>query len=200
MPRAWVGETVVCAATGPSLTAEDLALVRDRARVIVVNDAYTVAPWADVLYAADARWWNWHQGANAFHGVKYSLSPEARVYGVTILRKGRTQGLSLDAGTLNTGLNSGYQAINLAVLYGAARIVLLGYDMLRGPGRREHFFGSHPSGGPPNLARFLPQFQTLVTPLAQAGVEVVNCTRRTAIRCFPQRPLEAEFPALAMVS
>jgi hypothetical protein len=63
--RAWEGKTVVCIAGGPSLTKEQLELVRaarerDAVRVIVINDAYLIAPWADVLYFADARWAKWH--------------------------------------------------------------------------------------------------------------------------------------------
>lgn len=60
----WRGQTVVCIATGPSLTPEQVALVeRWRAaggcRAIAINDAYLYAPWADALYFADVRWWQW---------------------------------------------------------------------------------------------------------------------------------------------
>ena len=49
VPRAWTGETVAILATGPSLTVPDDAAVRGRVRTIAVNDAVTIAPWADVL-------------------------------------------------------------------------------------------------------------------------------------------------------
>ena len=65
VPRAWVDETAVCIASGPSLTQADVDYVRGKARVIVVNNGYLLAPWADVLYAADARWWMLAQGRDA---------------------------------------------------------------------------------------------------------------------------------------
>ena len=47
--RRWPDETIVCAASGPTLTAADLAYARRRAPVVAVNDAIRLAPWAPVL-------------------------------------------------------------------------------------------------------------------------------------------------------
>lgn len=189
VPRLWPGSTVVCMGTGPSLCQADVDAVRGRARVIAVNDAYhnraTSCLWADVLYACDARWWKWHDGAPAFKGLKYALDPKAAAWpDVQVLRNLGIKGLSLDPSGLKTGHNSGYQAINLAVLLGASRIILLGYDM-----QGDHCFGSHPSKAGPNLALFRLMFPELVKPLKAAGVEIVNCTRKTALECFPRATL-----------
>jgi hypothetical protein len=181
---------VVCLGTGPSLTRADVDYVRGKARVIAINDAYTLAPWADVLYACDSKWWLWHKGAPTFAGLKFGLQPRATVWpSVTVLRSAGADGLELDPTGLRTGKNSGYQAINLAVHLGAARIVLLGYDMAG-----DHFFGSHPDRTRPPFALSLRLFGTLVAPLRAAGVEIVNCTRRTALTAFPQAPLEEVLP------
>jgi hypothetical protein len=32
-------------------------------------------------------------------------------------------------------------------------------------------------------------FKTQVAPLAEAGIEVINCTRKSALECFPKRDL-----------
>ena len=77
VPKAWSGETVVVIATGPSLTAEDVDYCRGKARVIAINDAYTLAPWADALYATDAKWWHWHRGVASFTGAKWSMEHSA---------------------------------------------------------------------------------------------------------------------------
>ena len=53
VPKLWPNSTVVCIGTGPSLTQADVDLCCSQARVIAVNDAYRMAPLADVLYAAD---------------------------------------------------------------------------------------------------------------------------------------------------
>ena len=194
VPRAWPGATVVCIATGPSLTAEDVEYVRGKARAIAVNNAYTLAPWADVLYGCDAQWWHWHQGVTTFAGAKWSLDHSAwhtyraRYADVALLQKTGANGLEHSPTGLRSGRNSGYQAINLAVHYGAARIVLLGYDM-QPSGGRSHFFGEHPNGSKSPYHHFRAAFETLVKPLEKKGIDVVNCTRRSALTAFRQAPL-----------
>jgi hypothetical protein len=187
--RVWPGSTVVCLGGGPSLTPADVDACRGQARVIAINDAYRLAPWADVLYACDDQWWKWHAGVPSFTGLKYSLTlPSNNTWGVQILRNDGPHGLATKPDSLRTGSNGGYQAINLAVHLGAARILLLGYDMARAAGKT-HWFGEHPKGAPPPFARMLQAFPTLVAPLAALGVEVVNCTPTTALRTFPRRAL-----------
>lgn len=176
--RLWPGATVVCVGTGPSLTRDDLAFCRGKAPLIVINDAYQWAPWADVLYACDDKWWLWHKGAPSFQGKKYTLST-SKWAGVEPLRNVGRTGLSLDPSGLCTGHDSGYQAINLAVLFGATKILLLGYDM-----RGDHCFGSHRDKSRPNFPLSLGAYQTLLGPLQAAGVEVVNCNPASALKAF----------------
>lgn len=193
VPKLWPGSTIVCLGGGPSLTAADVAYVQGKARVIAINDAYKLAPWADVLYACDAKWWEWHKGAPTYNGgLRYSLNSIARKWpGVQILRRTGDIGLELAPNGVRSGNNSGYQAINLAVHLGAARIVLLGYDMTGGS---SHWFGRHPDGSGPPFGLCLQKFPTLIKPLARLGITIVNCTRRTALTCFPQAPLETVLP------
>jgi len=87
----WKGATVVIIGGGPSLTERQVRSVERRAkseergakgeerkiRVIAVNDAYRLAPWADILYACEARWWFWHKGVLGFKGVKAALGWDA---------------------------------------------------------------------------------------------------------------------------
>lgn len=193
VPRLWPGHTIVCVAGGPSLTPDDVAYCRNRAPVLVINDAYRLAPWADVLYAADASWWRKHRGAPSFTGLKYSVQLDAADFpGVQILANTGDQGLEVQPWGLRTGRNSGYQAMNLAVHLGAARIVLLGYDMGHDAGEPSHWFGEHPA--PLNrhspYSTFRAAFETLVAPLQQCGVTVLNATRRTFLTCFPCGSLE----------
>lgn len=189
VPRLWPASTIVCLGGGPSLTAEDVEACRGRAQVIAINDAYRLAPWADVLYAADAKWWKWHTGVPSFTGLKYSLQPTAAQWpGVQVLQNTGERGLEVDPRGLRTGRNSGFQAMNLAVHLGARRIVLLGYDMQRA-GRQEHWFGDHPDRGHSPYGTFVPAFATLLEPLRALGVEVLNCSRVSALTCFLRSPL-----------
>jgi len=66
--------------------------------------------------------------------------------------------------------------------------------MMPGEDGALHWFGAHPAGlnnpDPDNLAAWAHAFTRMAPGLAQLGVEVVNCSRRTAITCFPRAPLE----------
>jgi hypothetical protein len=183
VPKAWPGETVVVIATGPSLTADDVDYCRGKARVIAINDATRLAPWADALYATDAKWWHWHKGVPEYTGPKWSLEHS---------QWHNTRALYPDVQRLrNTGpggRNSGYAAINLAVHYGASKIVLLGYDMQAVKGK-SHFFGEHPQKNTSPYAQFRQAFTTLVKPLAKLGIEIVNCSRNSVLTAFPKAEL-----------
>lgn len=195
VPMLAPGGTVVCFASGPSLTAEDVAFCRDRVDAsIAINTAYQLAPWATALYAADLEWWKWHKGAPHFAGLRYSVSRQAEGYGVQILRNAGTDGLALDRTALRTGRNSGYQALNLAVHFGAQRIILLGYDMQTGPKGEHHWHGNHPRHVSSPYTIFRKKFATLVGPLQALGIEVINCSPRTALSCFPKMTLAEALP------
>lgn len=196
VPRVWPGATVVCFASGPSLTREDAEYVRSKAYTIAINDAVTLAPWADVLYSSDNYWYVRQQGVKTFQGMKYAMSPRrnvlhnpfARWPEIQVLANTGETGLELEPTGLRTGRNSGYAAINLAVHFGASRIVLLGYDMSLGPKGEAHFDGKVGSG-PGHYHLFRESFRTLVGPLKAVGVTVINCSRRTALTAFPRGEL-----------
>jgi hypothetical protein len=192
VPREWVGETVTVLASGPSMSAEVAEMVRGKTRVIV-DDQFRLAPWADVLYAADWQWWTHENNADARHfaGTKVTLSMACPFPEVKLLRAGEDYGISDSSDALNTCKNSGWQAINLAYLYGAKRILLCGFDMRKGEDGRSHHFGEHPKGlEPPLLSTFRHYITRSAPELARRDVEVINCTMRSALTCFKKLPLE----------
>lgn len=201
VPREWAGETCVILATGPSLTQEDVDYVRGKARVLAVNDAYKLAPWASALYSTDARWWSWNKGAPEFTGPKWSMDHSAwanyrSAYpDVMKLRNTGSQGLERDPKGLKNGRNSGYAALNLAYHYGATRMILLGYNLQPRHGK-SHFFGDHPNKQQSPYAMFRRVFQSIVKPLEKSGIEVINCTTESALTCFPKGNLRDVLPAL----
>jgi len=214
VPPLWPRGTCVILGGGSSLTQADCAAVRGKAPVIAIKEAgycalpgeTAPAPWADVLYAADEKYWRFAHGAPDFPGLKYSIEdwPTAdRNYqpavlaarrqqypDVVLLRNTGATGLDRDPTGLRTGYNSGYQAINLAVHLGVARIILLGFDMWAGPGGRQNWFAKHPTHLDSQYALFLQAFATLPAPLAVAGVTVLNASRFTVLRVFPRVALE----------
>lgn len=195
VPRLWPGETVVILGAGPSLTVDDVAYVRGKARVIAVNTSYQLAPDADCLWATDAKWWKWHKGVPEFAGLKYSLERQGRQWpGVQVLRNTGDSGLDEDPSGIRHGRNGGYAAVNLAVHLGAVRILLLGYDMQRGPQGEHHWHPDHPQRTHSPYAVFLRNFETLVSPLRRLGIEVINCSRDTRLLCFPRMDLREALP------
>jgi hypothetical protein len=190
VPRIWGGETAFLVAGGPSLQHIDLAALAGR-NVVAVNDSYLLCPWAPVLYFCDRRWFDWHEKRSefrAFRGIKVTLDEDVlrRRDDIRGVKNTGTTGLERQPWGVRTGRNSGYQAINLAVHFGARRIVLLGYDMRVVDGRT-HWHHGHPVEARPTLYEscMLPNFPTLVEPLAELGVEVVNATPGSALTTFP---------------
>ena len=203
VPREWQGQTAVVLAPGPSLTVEDARYARERgAKVLAVKDAYHIDTTADVVYGADGYWWDQHEGVPAlgWSTLRVTVAPFAgdrwrKRYGdrFQVLRHDRVNaGLSLDQGELR-GNNSGSQAINLAVLFGAVRILLLGFDM-RPHGFRHHFFGNRPDRADPPYHLFIPTFEAMQSTLEMLGVSVINCTPESALTAFQQVPLREALP------
>lgn len=194
VPKLWPGCTMVCIGSGPSLTPEDVNYCRDKARVIVINNGYQLAPWADCLYAADGSWIREHQGAPSFHGFKYTLSREAGTYrdlGWKLLHETGNKGIDLHPSNLRTGRHSGYQAMHLAVHFGATRIVLLGYDLTRGPKGQEHWHPDHRTRVQSNYPLYVQCLETIVQPLKELGIHVINCSRVTKIPYFERSTIQA---------
>ena len=180
---------VVVVASGPSLTQEDVEYCRGRAAVVVVNDNYKLAPWADVLYAADPEWWDHHRGASEFAGLRVTQDAgAARRWRLHYIESRAESGFSLAPGVIHRGDNSGFQALNLAVLYGGRPIALLGFDMQK-QGAKRHWFGDH--AGELNKDSPYGLFQHAFNQTAQQHptVEIVNATRETALDCWPRARL-----------
>lgn len=148
------------------------------------------------MYACDITWWRHHfpRIATAFAGELWTVSEAARDhYGLRWIYGQEGGGLSPDPSYIHTGMNSGYQALGLAALFGARRIVLLGFDFCVGPGGRRHWHGDHPktlgNAPPNNYGRWIRAMDALAADLKRAGVEVINASRKTALKCFPRRDL-----------
>lgn len=119
------------------------------------------------------------------------LSPHVPEFGLKFKYGARLPGLGKY--DLHYGDNSGYQAINLAYLLGATKIVLLGYDMQM-TGGKAHWHTDHQkplNAGGSDLEHWAKLFPQLAIDLAQEGIEVVNCTRETALTCFKRQTIEA---------
>lgn len=195
VPREWSGETVFILGGGPSLTPDVVSRLEGQ-RVVAVNNAYVLAPRADVLFWGDLTWWSWNQHDLHRHTGQYKVTnratPKTPGFDVLELERARDVALSLDPRKI-AGSNSGMAALNLAVLFGASRIVLCGFDMKLVDGR-DNFHDLHQRTAPPPperyASKFIPEFERAVPFLDALGVETLNATPDSAMKCFPFVSLE----------
>jgi hypothetical protein len=193
VPPIWQGHTVFILGCGPSLRGFDPTHIRGLGPVIVINDSFELIPYADCLYFCDRKWWisREEKVRRTFHG-SCMVTLESQITGVHALRCSGQDGLELDPTALRTGSNSGYQAINLAVHFGAKKIILLGYDM-RVDGHQMHWNIRPERQQPTTFQQTLnvmnAYFPTLKEPLEQLGITVINANPLSWLKVWPQQPL-----------
>jgi uncharacterized Rossmann fold enzyme len=128
----------------------------------------------------DAAWWERHieEVRRDFQGVSYS-SNDFPAQGIVRVKQ-----------PFKAFGNSGAGAIALAAKFGAKRIILLGYDCQH-TGGMKHWHGDHPAGlgNAGRIERWPDKFKRLAATLE--GVEVINCSRATALTVFPRGDLES---------
>lgn len=130
--------------------------------------------------AFDGAWWRQYKAEvdEVFKGERLTCSSVGKSFGVPTLHQ--------QPWFQVTG-NSGTAAIQLAVVGGASKVVMLGYDCQR-TGGKTHWHGDHPKtlGNARSIANWPQQFKSLAR---RCGGKVVNCSRVTALDCFPRMEL-----------
>jgi hypothetical protein len=187
IPRVWPGETAWIVAGGPSVADLDTERLRGR-KVIAINSSYQRVPFAPFVFFGDQRWWMQHR-RNLAHwpGQIVTVAGVAHERVLRVRRYDLAVGLSLEDDGVVMGRTSLHAAINLAVLFGASRLAILGADMQPDPTGRTHHHSPHPWPQRPGcwddqmagLAR-------IVEPLAKRGVEVLNVSPVSRIPWWPK--------------
>jgi hypothetical protein len=200
---------------GPSLTQQQCDAVRGRCDgVVVVNDAYRLAIWADCLVAADLAWWcerNWvpEFGGETYNGARYwpvfrdeseteiffwkgwshMREPQIAPAGCTVVGCNPEYTRRFERIGLLWFGNSGIQALRVAASKGADRILLVGYDC-----HGTHFFGAHKhplkQASPEQVESWVERHREIAPTFQAAGIEVINCTEGSAITCYPRGHIE----------
>lgn len=211
----WVGECAAVVAGGPSVTREHVGALKDRIHVVAINTSYELCPWADALYACDHNWWNLmahkvsKKQAPEFKGLKVTQDkeacksfPELKKLELRRLAKGNIDPICNELlmeryGEIGGGGNSGFQVVNWLVQVGISAIALIGFDFKDFDGKI-HWHGRHPDSGPfvlpnPSASNFTKWTNTMTAAaprLHAFGVDVVNCSERSALECFPKMSVE----------
>jgi hypothetical protein len=96
------------------------------------------------------------------------------------------------SGSPSGGGNSGFQALNIAVQFGATRIVLVGFDMRLDRGL--HWHGRHPQGlnnpHEPSIMAWRRALDAAAPTFAALGITVLNASPVSALTAYPVVPLE----------
>lgn len=199
----WRGRTVAIIASGASVKKPDVALTRDRLPVLAIKSNVELAPWADVVYGCDYPWWRSVRGLPDYKGLKLAYADRAcdqyscRKVKIPDVKADR---LAFDeVGSVGAGGNSGFQALNLALQFGASRILLIGFDMAG-----QHWYGrnnwqgaGNPSEG--NFKRWIAAFDVAAGQLAERGVEVINASPISAIKAYPKRSIAEALEAWGLM-
>lgn len=182
-------------ASGPSLTQADIERVRleheaGRAVVAAVNTTIFSAPWADICYAWDHKWWSrYHAEVKKLGCRMISAASNTKKYGIEIVgREPNCDGMGKNGGL--GGNNSGAQCINYAALH-TNEVVVLGFDCTHVEGKAHHH-DDHPKplSNAPNTHKWRQPAVKLAQDLKKRGIRVTNCSPKTALTCFPVMTLE----------
>jgi hypothetical protein len=193
----WTGQTAVIVASGPSAADVRLDLGQGGARFLAVKDSWRLCPWADVLYACDAHWWEAHDGVPEFRGIKIaSASPKMarwpEIMKAVIVPRTETMQFG-EAGHVGWGRNSGFHAVNLAAQWGVAKIVLAGFDFR--VDRGFHWFGEHAYKAATPRAEHIAQWAGILDnaapALAARGIRVLNASPDSALMAYEKMDYEA---------
>ena len=189
VPREWEGERCFVIAGGRSVKDQAAMIPKLRGRIIAIKQSVQLRPDADVmLLAARDDWFVCRDYFRLYRGPRiicrsnYPRMPVGTLY----LRRSK-EALSRNP-ELVGGLDAGATALNLAALFGAKEIIILGLDMVQGRWMKNHptmpvipdwHFKMHIEG----LQRMAPE-------LKHDGVRVINCSPITAVEVFEKRPLQ----------
>lgn len=141
-----------------------------------------------MLFACDRKWWDeYHDSAHRVCTGEFWTTNDhaAKVFGLNFIDSEPGAGLASHPAKIRQGGNSGFQAVGLARLFGAARVILLGFDMQM-TGRRTHWHGDHQNLGNPTLDRLEVWRERFAEMARHVDIKILNATRKTALTCFPK--------------
>jgi hypothetical protein len=152
------------------------------------------------VYGCDAPWWELVDGLPDFKGLKVSqdkklVKTHPEIHRVECLKNVETLVIN-NPGMIGWGGNSGFHAINLAVQWGAAKVILIGYDMRLDKGI--HWHGPHvssakvhvsnPTNG--NVARWRNVVDRTYDVLSALDIVAINCSPISALTRYPKMTVE----------
>jgi len=188
----WSGCVAVIVASGPSAKNVDLSILaqKQRVKVLAIKESWRLCK-PDVIYGCDRPWWHANIGMPKFSGLRIAYDPllHEQYPDIHLIKIDmHKDDILLDRpGFVGSGGNSGFQALNLAVQFGARQIAFVGLDVhtRSGPhwyGRNEWSGANNP--GEANFRRWRRAFAIAARTLSNMGIDVANATRFSDVKEF----------------
>lgn len=205
----WKDEDVYIIGGGDSLKMFDWDLIRGR-KTIGCNSAYILGvEIVKIVIFGDFMWWkNIGERGGTFKG---KVVPGTSSYGGLVvgccprlhddpcpwlLKMDRHDRQGLDKTKLGFNGNTGSLAISLALILGARRVLLLGFDMKMGPNNNPNWhdvrYEAANAQSYPHFCREL-KYVARDLPLLYPGVEIWNVTDDSNLECFPKVAIKEHF-------
>jgi len=192
----WRGECCAIIASGPSTKKMQPQILKDRVHVIAIKETIDLVPFADCLYGCDGPWWLYRNGMPQSPALKFSWAAEAcarfNLHKVEIVNKAGDELLFEKPLSIGAGGNSGFQALNLAIQFGAENILLVGFDM-NDRKKEGHYYGRNrwPMANNPtttNFKRWKDAFGHARKQMDELGVEAIVISDDSDLACFERNP------------
>lgn len=181
---------------GGGWSVKDVDLDAIPGTLIAVNDAAIHLPRRDVIVSMD-RLWTEYRFANL---RKFAVPTYLRRSAVQNVNprwpwchvfdndNARDCALSEHPNQLN-GFNSGVCAINLAYIWRPRRILLFGFDAVRGRAGEKYWYPPYPwsyTTSDTRYAEWADQFALIARTCEEVGIEVLNVSPKSRIKAFRQ--------------
>ena len=194
----WDDRTIWIVGGGPSLLGFDFNLLKNEFTIGVNRSCFAANTKA--CFSLDKSWigGNIEKLNKDYAGEIYLASPvnvieklQPKCPRAKFINRIRHTGLSLRTDYI-TGTNSGFGALNLSVLKGAKKIILLGFDMKLGKDRTHWHEGYVRKEAKRELCylRWKHDFETASSQCRDLGIMVINGNPDSEIHGFDKQPLE----------
>lgn len=188
----------------PPSTYSDYLQPLHNKHVIGTNVGFTLGDWISIGIFCDRQFLFRHREAiRGFKGIMVTdLNdmgdiPETYTKNIKRLKRDNRNGISTQPDKICWNFNTGAGAINLALLLGAEKIYLLGYDMNRGGElNRSHWHQGQPCyenvTSPKNFDRFLSKYPQMDKEIKQKypNVQIFNVNPESGLDVWPKLNLK----------
>jgi len=196
----WPGGDAYVIGGGASLTGFRWQRLQGR-NTIGCNSAFKLgAQICSLCFFSDEEFFNRYEDELAAYAGRVVTHCESISFAHPWVLRAPRRYAGLHKDGIGFGGNSGCSAINLALLLGARRVFLLGFDCQRNPSTGRTHWHDDPVGGssgtPDLYQKFIEGFQDVARSLQQVfpGTKVYNCSPTSVLTCFPKANLDEFLP------